>query len=233
MTTAIRRAALFCFVVAGCLVLTLASAALGLDRATFARIDTATASQLRADYGADPDGALVPPLSSAVIASAAEDGRALPAPVAPPAGDVSPTPDARAGRPSATPTPPHKTPTAAPSATTVPPTVAPTAQASPTVAPTKEPTAAPTSRPDPTQTATARPTLTPTPTATPAPPTATPTKVHCPGLFGDNPIDDIVGGITGCKTPTPTRTATPTKTPTRTSNSGPGSGSSGPDSGSN
>ena len=73
----LRHAAFFALTVAGCLVVTLGAAWLGLRRAPFERVDTVTASSLAADYGTDARSELSPPLLLGIIDAAAQDETSL------------------------------------------------------------------------------------------------------------------------------------------------------------
>jgi hypothetical protein len=210
MTGLLRNAGFLVVVVAGCLVVTFGAASLGLRRAAFEHIDTATASSLAADYSKDARSELSPPLLAGIIDAAAEDE----VPFAPGANDAEEPPRSPLDQPEAqqtrlaTSTPPAGTATAVAS-TTAAPTPGMTATPLPTVVASVTP-APPSSTPVP-----------PKPTDTPRP-TATPTRIinlPCvPPLLPGEILDGVNDVIRPTCTPKPTSTPAPklSPTPTRT-----------------
>lgn len=197
-----RQAAFFAFIVAGCLIVTLGAAWLGLRRAPFERVDTVTASSLGADYGTDARSELSPPLLLGIIDAAAQDEASLPqVGQAEPPRSESEAPSSSAPRALATATSPAQTPT-------------PTQAVSPTVV-IRTPTVIPTQFISPTSLpATATP-VPPKPTDTPRP-TSTPTRIinlPCGSLPGDI-LDGVNGLLRPTCTPTPTYPPKPPSTPT-------------------
>lgn len=73
----IAQPALLLLIILASLGITTTAAALALGRSNIDVLDTETASQLKADYSADPRGIRIAPLDAAIIEAAAEDEREL------------------------------------------------------------------------------------------------------------------------------------------------------------
>jgi hypothetical protein len=158
-------------------------AGLALHRPDLLHIDAVTASQLTADYSADPFGApLLPPLDPAIVEEASGDDLAL----AQPRGQAAP-PDSA---PEAT---PENTPEPAPS---------------PATRQTRTPAPDDTETPEPEPTSTREPELTPTPE-----PTIDICKVFPSACYTATPkptVDICDVFPSSCYTPRPQPTPTPT-----------------------
>ncbi|MCI0855877.1 MAG: hypothetical protein J4N98_04250, partial [Chloroflexi bacterium] len=190
------------------LVLTTTAGAVALSRARLGVLETETASQLQADYSADPRDIRVAPLDPRIISMAADDERNLAAaPSEAPqriqvAHQPTATPESQDPTPTVEPSgPPASDPLASPAATARPFFAVP----SPTSAPTDAPTDTPTDTP--TNTATNTPTNTPTDTSTSTPthtPTDTPTHTptDTPSATPLPPTASMTATVAATTTPT-------------------------------
>ena len=200
MLSRIPELALTLAVVLGCLALTSTAAALALRRSDLEQLHTDTASQLRADYSADPRGTTLVPLNPAIIEAAATDEETLTTTApAPRRAEVGRIPTVAAGEPARSPVPTRK-PSSTPSAFPV--TATPTRPTAPVASSTPE-ARTPTPVPPP------EPTTTPSvPPATSTPPLPAPTSTRTAG-----PVIIPTATITMLTTPTVTATPLPTPKP--------------------
>jgi hypothetical protein len=179
MLALLRRCSIGLMVAGFCVALTSATAAMALRRPLLDRLDTATASRLRADYSADARDETMAPMDWGVIQAAAVDAAAA-------GGEASPV-AAGTDVPGSSAGPSLSTPTPGPSVVGTP---AATPRGKPSPQPTKEPKptsthpAGPivTEEPAPTETEVREPTVTeePAPTKTTLPEEPTKTEVQQP-----------------------------------------------------
>jgi hypothetical protein len=198
--------------VVACAIVIYVTAGIALQRADVLRLGRASASELTADYSADPrDQGTRPRLDPAIVAAAARDERAF---ERAPTAATSPTPTSTADNGSKPATKPTETTRVTPGATSTQ-----TAVTEPTSTRTRVPgTPTPTevTKETPTPTLEPKPTETSTPEAKPTstvPPSPTRTQRPCrlPGSSGGG-SNSGPGSAEEC-TPTPKPTLTPTPKP--------------------